>query len=160
VREQPASAGDADMAGSYAAELVVVSDKARTLHSWGASSPEEGGVDGHFSRSADGGILIFDKGWLKIDPKTGKSASIPAAASFLHQGIVSPSGKSLARVAEGKLFVDSIGPTPKTASWSSRGEISSVVWSPDSKRLAVVATLKKDDDVFLYDELVVLSAPD
>jgi hypothetical protein len=159
VRQQPASAGDSGMAGSYTVDLLAVSDKMRTIHSWGVMNMEDSGSNPGIAVTPDGAVLLFDKEWLKVDPRTSQAMAEPVGKGFSRPGVLSPSGTKLLRVDDGRLFVDSIAAAGKTASWNARGEMSSAVWSADSKRIAVILTRKKDEDVFDSDELVVLAAP-
>jgi hypothetical protein len=158
LRARPASAPDSGET-SYAVELAAVSEGTSTVHSWGVQSLEQGGIDADFSVLPDGGVLVFDKRWLRVDPKTGAAAPLPAAANFARKGMVSPSGANLARASERTVSVDSAGSNKAKFTWTARGDVAALAWSPDSRRLAVVVTHKKDEDIFLYDELVVLTVP-
>ena len=154
----------------YECELIAVGTKPNVVYSWGRIrdvSPSKPA----FSQGAGGEILIYDVpvlsegaggemvikdgSWHTIGNKTPLYTAWPGEHA---PGIVSPNGLLLAISNESGISVRELGSGAKVRDWNLAGPVQNIIWSSDSKRLAVTISHYRDKEEFLFefDELIVL----
>ncbi|MGA3117018.1 MAG: hypothetical protein ABSF90_21585 [Syntrophobacteraceae bacterium] len=138
----------------YDCELVAVGAKSKVAYSWGRISYVSP-TRPAFSQGAGGEILIKDGAWHTISNNT--PLYTPSAGEKA-PGVPSPNGLLLAISNESGISVRELGSGAKVRDWKLAGPLQSIVWSSDSRRLAVIVShyRDKEGDLFEFDELIVL----
>lgn len=122
-----------------------------------------------FCPTSDGAILIYDNGWKRIDGNTGKVLESFGEKDAAFKGVISPDGKkvmgfqnntdSLYEAQNGKneLLFATIGKAWEKTLLKTDGFFYELVWSKDSKEVAVVIGHNKPNSLLHdYDELLII----
>ncbi len=154
LRARPAAAGDVYLASAYEYDLIDVEAPSQPLFSWGTKKLNQRPTRG-FGASSKGGIVVFDRGWRTLGSQPKAS---DAETERPVPGNLSPNGEYAAMIRGGQIAVSRIS---DRTSWTVplTGTPREIVWSPDSGRVAVVASHTKGGfgGRFLHDELLILT---
>ena len=151
IRAKPLNGGTF-IAYSYAYELLEVGPPIKSVYSW--SNGENSERPSSFGADENGQLIVYDKGWRKVGAKEN-GGIIQAGNKTI--GVYSPDGRRLGTVTPVGVEIIDIQTNKGLAAYKVHGQIQTIIWSPDSRRLAVLSTQYKQgsDEVFSYDELSV-----
>ncbi len=143
------------LADSYTHELLELGKPHRAVYSWGKH--KVGQATTAFAVDSTGELEIYDGSWRHFGDKNAVAEPSESAGTE-GPGFVSPNGEYVAHVKGNGMTISSRRATGEPYSWKADGRVQDVVWSPDSRRIALVITTYADESriMFLSDHLVVL----
>ncbi|MBM3464400.1 MAG: hypothetical protein FJX76_20080 [Armatimonadetes bacterium] len=129
-------------------DLLLLSAKRRVLYTWGKRPASYVPI---FGFSPTGRAVIHDGKWLSVDVKSGKARPMPGQDAST-RGVISPNVRRIAEVDKSAVFVGDLGRPRQRLPLKLNGEPRGVMWSPDSKYLALVinrGTVRGDELVIV-----------
>jgi dipeptidyl aminopeptidase/acylaminoacyl peptidase len=145
TRSKPTSGG-VHLAESYVTELLDLGPPQKSLFTWPGKDPFEEVQD--FVVTPDNDVLVFEGTWHSV------SAKPDAAKEGAPAGSLSPDAKLMAVIGESTIDIVDRASGKTLRQLELIGSLQGAVWSPDSKRLAVIGS-KLDDEKFETDVLQV-----
>lgn len=146
TRSKP-TAGGVHLAESYTTELLDLGPPAKPLYTWPGKDPFAEVQD--FAVTPEKEVLVYDGGWR---PVSGKPADVPGKEA--PSGSLSPDTRFMAVMTNSGVDIVDRATGRILRQLELAGSIQSAVWSPDSKRLAVIGS-EMEGEKFIADLLQV-----